>query len=420
MTLRYVVAGLAIAALGTATPGLRPRNAEATAQPPRTSASYLFAWAGDEDRQESDFLAVIDLRPERDAFGPRYGTVVRTLPVGESSLWPHHTEHELPASRQLFANGFAANRNLIFDLRRPLAPTVTARFSGVGGLSFLHSFTRLPNGHVLATFQGHGDDNQTPGGLAELDARGQLVQSVSVADSAADQATLRPYSLAVVPALDRVVIGLTFMPIPRWAPARASIEHDHRGDQVQVRRLSDLSLIATIKLPTADGANEPRLLGDGRTVLVNTVACRLYRVTGLEGAAPGLALVHDAQRANCGTPVVVGSYWIQANAGAQQVFALDVRDHDKVRMTSQVVFDARQSPHWVASDGSRIIVSNEPTATSERRLWMLRLDQATGRLTIDSAFRDAGGARPGVSFERAAWPHGASGSAVPHAVVFSR
>ena len=131
---RVSVAALVVTFLGS-TPQLNPANLSA-----QTPARYLFAWAGDDDRADSDFLTVIDLQKE----GGRYGTVIATTPVGERALWPHHTEHELSPGKMLFANGFPSNRNLIFDVRNPLKPVVVTRFNGVGGLSFLHSFTRLP------------------------------------------------------------------------------------------------------------------------------------------------------------------------------------------------------------------------------------------------------------------------------------
>jgi hypothetical protein len=405
--LPLLVLALAAACAGRSQAPERIRHAE-----PR----YLFAWTGDEDRQDSDFLTVIDL--SRD--GDRYGTIVATAPVGERGLWPHHTEHELGSSGMLFANGFAANRNLLFDLRDPLRPKVVRRWSGAGELSFLHSFARLPNGHVLATFQAHGPENVSPGGLAELDEAGRLVRTTSAADASADQSTLRPYSLAVVPKLDRVVVALTYMPIPSWHPLRKSIEHDHNGNQVQVYRLSDLSLIKTIRLPTSDAPNEPRLLRDGRTVLVPSVECRLYRVTGLEGTDPRLEPVHQEAPRGCATPVVIGDYWIQSNASDHRVFAVDVSDLGNVRTVSSVSFDERQRPHWLASDGSRIVVVNEPSQTAERRMWVLRLDRATGQLSLDRDFRDAGSDRPGIAFDRPDWPHGATGTAVPHGTVFGR
>jgi len=403
---RFVVAGAALACAGHA-----PRTVTHAERPP---ARYLFAWAGDEDREDSDFLAVIDLARD----GDRYGTIVATTPIGEKGLWPHHTEHELGPSQMLFANGFAGNRTVLFDLHDALHPKVVQRFDGFGGLTFLHSFARLPNGHVVATFQSHGPSNEAPGGIAELDEHGRVVRSRSAEDSTADQTSLRPYSLAVVPSLDRVVVALTYMPIPTWHPLRGSIAHDHAGNQVQVYRLSDLALLKTIRLPTNDGPNEPRVLQDGRTVLVNTGVCRLYHVAGLDGAEPRLELVHREEQTGCAMPLVIGNYWIQANAAAHRVFSLDVHDLTNVRAISSVTLDDRQRPHWLATDGSRIVVVNEPGPTAERRMWMLKLDRATGGLALDSAFRDAGSTRPGIAFDRADWPHGATGAAIPHGTVF--
>jgi len=153
-------------------------------------------------------------------------------------------------------------------------------------------------------------------------------------------------------------------------------------------------------------------------VLVNTGACRLYHVTGLAGLDPRLELVHHEEQSGCATPVVVGDYWVQADAPGHRVFSLDVSDLSSVRAVSSVAFDNRQRPHWLATDGSRIVVVNEPAPAAERRMWMLRIDRATGRLALDSAFRDAGSARPGVAFDRATWPHGATGTGVPHGTVF--
>lgn len=386
-------------------------SADRTGQVP---SRYLFTWVGDEGREDSDFLAVVDLARR----GDRYGTIVATAPVGEKGLWPHHTEHELGPSRMLFANGFSANRNLLFDLHDPQRPKVVKRFNGAGDLSFLHSFARLPNGHVLATFQAHGPGNVSPGGIAEMDQRGRVVRSRSAADPSADQTTLRPYSLAVVPALDRVVVALTYMVIPSWHPLRPSVAHDHNGNQVQVYRLSDLSLIKTIRLATNDGPNEPRVLRDGRTVLVTTVECRLYQVIGLEGTDPQLTMIHHEPPRGCAMPVVIGDTWVQAHAADHRVFALDIRDLNNVRTVSSVLFDERQRPHWLATDGSRIVVVNEPAPTAERRMWMLNVNRATGTLALDRAFRDAHSDRPGLTFNRPAWPHGATGPGVPHGTVF--
>jgi hypothetical protein len=44
---------------------------------------------GDEDREDSDFLAVIDLARQ----GDRYVTIVATTPIGQKSLRPQKRPH---------------------------------------------------------------------------------------------------------------------------------------------------------------------------------------------------------------------------------------------------------------------------------------------------------------------------------------
>ena len=131
-------------------------------------------WAGDADSVESDFLAVIDVRPG----SATYARVVSTLPVGAGGTRPHHTEHQLESDRLLFANGFRAGRTFRFDLTRPDRPRLLGSFTELGGFGFPHSFVRLPGGHMLATFQGRGASNVPPGGLVELDRQGHLARSM--------------------------------------------------------------------------------------------------------------------------------------------------------------------------------------------------------------------------------------------------
>ena len=110
---------------------------------------YMFAWAGDIDQQGNDFLAVIDADPGSASYGHLLTTVVTDQQTGQV----HHTEYTMPKSGLLFANDHVAARSFIFDLRRPLQPTVATSFTDMAGYSHPHSFVRLPNGHVLASFQ---------------------------------------------------------------------------------------------------------------------------------------------------------------------------------------------------------------------------------------------------------------------------
>jgi len=160
-------------------------------------APYLYVWAGDADTADSDFLAVIDVRPG----SQRYGRVITTVPVNARATRPHHTEHQLERDRLLFANGFAAGRTFRFDLRDPPAPRLLGSFTEAGEYSFPHSFVRLRNGNLLSTFQGRGPQDIPPGGLVELDRDGRLVRATSARAEAFDSSQMRPYSLAVLPAI---------------------------------------------------------------------------------------------------------------------------------------------------------------------------------------------------------------------------
>ena len=70
-------------------------------------------------------------------------------------------------------------------------------------------------------------------------------------------------------------------------------------------------------------------------------------------------------------------------------------------------------------EGDRIVVTSGPGATLYRVI-IVHLDPETGRLELDSTFRDPGSEEPGVRFDRTSWPHGEAGAARPHGTVFSR
>jgi len=113
------------------------------------ASHYLFAWTGDDAGKGNDFLAVIDANPA----SPSYGHLVTTVVTDQQTMSAHHTEYAMPASGMLFANDHEAGRTFIFDVRDPVNPKVAASFTDRDGYMHPHSYVRLPNGHVLATFQ---------------------------------------------------------------------------------------------------------------------------------------------------------------------------------------------------------------------------------------------------------------------------
>jgi hypothetical protein len=385
------------------------------APPPADDSDYLYLWTASTDTTAPDFLAVLDVRPAPD----RYGALVTTLPVSGLRNGPHHTEHELAADRQLFANGFGSGRTFVFDLRDGPHPRLAGEFTEHAGLGHPHSFIRLPNGNVLATFQmAHGASGMTPGGLAELTPEGQLVRSSSAMAPGVPPG-LRPYSAGIVPALDRIVTTTTDM----------DAGNPYRANQLQVWRLSDLALLHTITLPPgprgdeADFTAEPRVLSDGRTVLVTTFSCGVYLLDDLDGEAPSGRLVASfpqVEKTNCAIPVVSGRYLLITVPAYSAVVSLDISDPAIPREASRLTLGQGDIPHWIALEPSarRLVITGYGALAN--RVLIASFDSATGGLALDARFTEEGAALLGFSMAGRTWPHGGSGPGVPHGVVFSR
>ena len=320
--------------------------------------------------------------------------------------YSHHTEHVMPRGGLLFANGFGAGRTWIFDLRSPLKPAVVASFGDANGMMHAHSFERLPNGNVLATYQRGDHHNTTPGGIAEIGKDGRILRTSSAVDPT-NKTFVRPYSLAIVPRLDRVVT------------TTADMDSKGVSETVQIWRLSDLKLLKTVPLPAGPRGKEqldsaePRLLGDGKTVLVSTFNCGLFRIIGLETDAPSAEFIHDFGTGECALPVVSGHYWVQTDTGLPGLISLDIANPAKPRVVDRLKLGEDELPHWISlsPDGRRIVISSGGKAL-EKRLLMATIDPRTGKMAFDKRFS--------VSFDRQSWPHGDSGPAIPHGAVFSR
>jgi hypothetical protein len=376
--------------------------------------SYLFAWCGDDDKTASDFLAVIDADPA----SPHYGQVLATVPTGVAGSIPHHTEVEMPAGGLLMANGFEAGRTWIFDLRQPLKPRVVTSFGDLGGYMHPHTFFRLPNGNVLATFQYHGghDPKAEGGGLVEIDNTGHAVRAGSAMDPAAVEELIRPYSIELLPAFDRVV-------------STNSAMHGQDGNSrtVQVWQFSNLQVLRTLVLPPGprgdeqNNPGEPRLLEDGKSLLIHTFSCGLYLMRGVQSTQPSIRFVYGFPGMSCGVPLRVGHWWLQPVPETHSLTVLDISDPEHPREVSRVTFDAGQKPHWVALDrsGARIVLNSDENGP-DHRLFVVNFDPTTGSVELDERFRDLGSDRPGVSMDGKSWPHGFRGNAYAHGTVFSR
>lgn len=375
------------------------------------ASDYLYVW-GMETHDPSkampapatmgrDFLAVFDVRSgSRD-----FGKLIAMVPVGTKAQMAHHTNYEMPEDGRLFASDYMSGEGFVFDLRMPNQPKLTANFADAGPYTHSHSFERLPNGHTLATYQFKGQPDVAAGALVELDERGRMVRSSDASDPGVDP-FIRPYSLLALPKIDRVVT--TSAPM---------LPTDRSSHVVQLWRLSDLKLLKTLVLPhpehfgdvVAKSASEARLLGDGKTALVVTSTCGLYRLSDLATDSPHLEFIYDFGYRSCGVPTVVGRYWIQTAMSGHSLISLDVGDVSHPREAGRLELGAQSLPHWVAHEprGNRIVVTGFGALAT--RAIFATVDPKTGQLTLDPKE---------IDFNRS-WPDGWKGPAIPHGSLFS-
>jgi hypothetical protein len=203
---------------------------------------YVLAFAGDRDEKDSDFFAVIDVRPD----SPTRGKVVGTLPIGMTSSMPHHLEYVLPPKGKfLFANAHHHETTLLVDLSDPLRPKIAKSIGPPPPLRFGHDFARLGNGKVLAGFLRSEGTSPAPGdtlvpgnhgGLAEYTEDGRLLRIASAAVPGFKE-PIHPYAIVPMLNIDRIVT------------TSAPMMEDYNADVVQVWRYSDLKLLKTIPVP---------------------------------------------------------------------------------------------------------------------------------------------------------------------------
>jgi hypothetical protein len=349
----------------------------------QASSDYLYAWTASADSAQPDFLAVFDARSS----SATYGRVIVTVPVPGQKNRPHHTEYEMPADHLLFANGFGSGQTFIFDTSDPAHPKLAEQFGDVAGMMHPHSYVRLPNGHVLATFQMQHDSlGVAPGGIAELTNRGRLVRWTSANGAGIDR-RVRPYSAVVIPSLDRIVTTTTDMDDTTEIPT------------LQLWRLSDMKLLKTFELPQgargdeASMTAEPRLLADGRTVLVSTFACGLYVLRGLEGSNPSGQLVSSFPRkpgTYCAVPAIAGHYYLVTVPAWSAVVSLDISNPTAPKEVSRLVLGASDVPHWLALEPNhrRAVVTGYGDLA--HRIVIANFDEKTGQLTLDSQWHVSG------------------------------
>tara|TARA_E500000178_G_scaffold275621_1_gene274459 strand:- start:640 stop:1872 length:1233 start_codon:yes stop_codon:yes gene_type:complete len=376
------------------------------------SDQYLYVWMHDVGFEDPNFLAVIDADDESST----YGNLLNTISVNETVGMAHHTPLFLPSSGMIFANDFHNSHTYVFDTSNPVKPIVINDFNKIEPYSFPHSYSELPNGNILTTFQTK-EGLETVGGIVELDYKGKYLRA-SDAQPQEETIFMRPYGIVLIPDFNKIVT------------TNYDMHQTNNGYHIQIWDMDSLELLSTLKLPHVDGMIndqnpfEGRLLSDGSTVMFQTFSCGLFVLDGIETSNPTITKVFKfSDKPSCSVPVRLDNYWIQTVAsdsgGFNGIVVLDITDPYNPVETYRLETGNDMGPHWLSpnASGEKIVLTGY-FKELEKRVLMLDFDTKSGKLSIDErfGFGDENGA--GFMLDREEWPHGGVGPAMAHGAIF--
>ncbi|MGE0462164.1 MAG: selenium-binding protein SBP56-related protein [Vicinamibacterales bacterium] len=357
----WTLAVLVLALAGTPAAGHDVRD---EGRPART----LYVWAGDQARVAPDFLAVIDF----DENSPRYGKVIRTVPVpgvGSSGNEPHHCN--LSADKNILACGGllsllrGQDSIFFFDVSQARRPKFL--FSARGTLSNItDDFLPLKEGGFLVTQMG-SHTGGVPGRVAEFDKDLRLIGEWPTDPPEHD---FNPHGISVRPDLNLMVTSDFMMPdsslnvVPGDPLLRGSI---------RVWDLQKRTIVRTIVLPSAIGTMDVKLIPkdprgraftagmfDGLVYLVDTRNGTAQVVFDCENIVPHIEVPVRGGMTQLLAMPRSGDRLIFASFQAGQIGMLDVSDPEHPVQTGIVNLGLGAGPHMIAltDDDKRLVVSD--------------------------------------------------------------
>ena len=334
----------------------------------REIPTTLYVWAGDQASLAPDFLAVIDF----DEDSPRYGRVIRTVPVpepGGAGNEPHHCH--LSADKNILACGGllallrGQNSIFFFDVSKPRHPTFL--FSTSGTLSNItDDFLPLKHGGFLVTQMGDHSGG-TPGRVAEFDASLRMI-----GEWPADppQHDFNPHGISARPDLNLMVTSDFMMP----ASSLNVVPGDPllRGS-IRVWDLEKRTIVRTVTIPSALGTMDVKLIPrdpqgraftagmfDGFVYLVDTRSGTAKAVFDCETIVPHIDVPVRGGMTQLMAMPRSGDRLIFGLFQAGQVGMLDVSDPEHPVQSSIVNLGQDAGPHMLAltDDDKRLVVSD--------------------------------------------------------------
>jgi len=280
---RLVVTSCVAIALGVASgPWVEAHSSHDLDQDDHQRERTLYIWAGDQERQRPDFLAVIDF----DERSPFYGRVLRTVPLpppGAAGNEPHHCH--LSADKNILACGgllsvLAGQPGIFFfDVSHARHPVFLFATSAPHS-SITDDFLPLPGGGFLVTQMGSASGG-APGRLAEFDHRLTLIAEYPAQPP---DDGFNPHGISAAFRRNLLVTSDFINPVTTLNVAPGDVEL--RGS-LRFWNLARREITRTVFLPEALGTMDVKLIpGDphGRAVTVNMFSGLVYTVDPTDGS----------------------------------------------------------------------------------------------------------------------------------------
>jgi selenium-binding protein 1 len=347
----------------------------------RHQEKYLYLWAGDQARDNPDFLAVINFETESDS----YGKVITTVPLpppGDINNEPHHCH--LSKNKNILGCGgllsllHSQNSIFFFDVSNPIAPKLIS--STKAKLSDItDDFLPLDNGGFLITNMGSGS-GFTPGRVVEYDAHRGLVAEWPILKPRDDSSTLddfNPHGISARPEVNLMVTSDFIEPASTLndVPGNPVLRSSVRVWDFKKRRITKTIPIVSpasgnegigtmdIKLIPGDPHKRAFTAGmfDGWVYLVDTENSVATPVFDCETITPhvevpvrgGMIQLLDVTKT--GKPrLLTGAFQ------AGQVIMLDVSNPNKPKQSAVVSLGLGAGPHTIvlSEDDKRLVVTD--------------------------------------------------------------
>src|SRR5438132_1426273 len=223
----------------------------------RDRERFLFVWAGDQARQNPDFLAVVSF----DENSADYGKVITSLPLpgpGANGNEPHHVglsrDGKVLACGGLLSVLRAQKEIFFFDVSNPAAPRfISAADPPLSAVT--DEFYPLANGGFLVTMMG-GAGGAHPGRVAEFNRDLQLVNEHP---ENPPHDGFNPHGISVRPEINLMVTSDFVCPSTTLHAVPGGL--DLRGS-VRVSRFRQRQLLRTIHIPGAVATIDVKLIPD--------------------------------------------------------------------------------------------------------------------------------------------------------------